>query len=212
MKVLIAKYMQRIDAASLRERVLIFLAFVLVVVFIANATLLEPLRVKQKRLAAENTQRQQELQKLVAEFQKLARVGQEDPDAANRKRVASLRQELEQLSARIAKEQRRFTPPDQMRMLLEDMLQRNKRLTIVELKTLPVLALGGANVSGLYRHGIELTVSGSYVDLYDYLRSLESSPTQLYWGRADLAVTEYPSNTLKLTVYTVSLDRTWLIV
>jgi MSHA biogenesis protein MshJ len=72
--------------------------------------------------------------------------------------------------------------------------------------------LGGANVSGLYRHGIELTVSGSYVDLYDYLRSLESSPTQLYWGRADLAVTEYPSNTLKLTVYTVSLDRTWLIV
>jgi MSHA biogenesis protein MshJ len=45
------------------------------------------------------------------------------------------------------------------------------------------------------------------------LRKLEKQlPTQLYWGRADLAVAEYPSVTLKLTIYTVSFDRAWLVV
>ena len=44
------------------------------------------------------------------------------------------------------------------------------------------------------------------------MNTLERLPTQIYWGRAELAVTDYPSSTLKLTVYTVSLDRAWLIV
>jgi MSHA biogenesis protein MshJ len=64
----------------------------------------------------------------------------------------------------------------------------------------------------LFRHGIELTVSGAYLDLYEYLRTLERLPAQLYWGRAELSVSEYPSITLKLTLYTVSFDRAWLTV
>jgi MSHA biogenesis protein MshJ len=50
------------------------------------------------------------------------------------------------------------------------------------------------------------------LDLYEYLRTLEHLPTQLYWGRAELASGEYPASTLKLTLYTVSFDRAWLIV
>jgi len=84
-------------------------------------------------------------------------------------------------------------------------------------KTLPVAPLAIAPATpgvnpGLFRHGIELTVSGSYADLYEYLKVLEHLPTQLYWGNAELAVAEYPSVTLKLTLYTVSFDRAWLIV
>ena len=64
----------------------------------------------------------------------------------------------------------------------------------------------------LYRHGLEFTVTGSYGDLYEYLRSLESMPTQLYWRRAELSVSSYPLVTLKVTAFTVSFDRAWLIV
>jgi len=64
----------------------------------------------------------------------------------------------------------------------------------------------------VFRHGVELTLAGSYLDLYAYLSALEGLQTQLYWGRAEMSVAEYPVATLKLTVYTLSFDQAWLVV
>ena len=218
MKDQLKRVVERIDAATLRERVLIFLALAAVLVFAANAAVLEPLRVQQKRLATENEQRRKELQTLQASVQQLAsKAGAQDPDAINRRRQAELRAELSALNARIEQEQRRFTPPERMRSVLEEMFERNRRLALVDLRTLAPVPVGTARggpggTPGLYRHGIELTISGTYPELYEYLRTLERMPTQIYWGRAELAVSDYPRSTLKLTVYTVSFDRAWLIV
>lgn len=213
MKGLIARYVERIEAATLRERIMIFAAAALLLAFSGNAALLEPLRTRQKQVAAEEAKRAQERAAISAELQKLAGTTRVDPDAANRQRRAELEQEVAKLNQRLAHEQRRFTPPDQVRSVLQEVLQQNRRLTLQELRTLPVTSLAPSpNGTGVYRHGMEVTVTGNYLDLYEYLRSLEDSPTQLYWGRAELVVTEYPISRLKLTVYTVSLDRTWLIV
>lgn len=216
MRALIQRYAERIDAATLRERVMIFLAATLVLVFIANATLIEPLRAKQRRIAAETKQIAQDLEAVQLRLPGLVQSAARDPDAPNRNRLAALREQLAQLNARIAQEQRRFTPPDRMREVLQEMLRRNKGLTLVDLRTLPVAPVGaapaGAASGGAFRHGIEFTVSGSYGELYDYLRTLERLPTQLYWGRAQLAVGEHPLLTLRLTAYTVSFDAAWLIV
>jgi len=70
-------------------------------------------------------------------------------------------------------------------------------------------AIGG--LKGAERHGFELTVGGNYADLYSYLRYLERMP-RIYWGMADYNVREYPNAVLKLTVYTLSLDRIWIQV
>jgi MSHA biogenesis protein MshJ len=212
---LIQRYAERIDAATLRERVLIFLALTAVLVFLGNALLLEPLRAKQKRLVAEVAQQQKELEAIQQALASSVQTAAKDPNATNRARLASLREQLAQLNSRIVQEQRRFTPPERMRGVLEEMLRRNKGLTLVDLKTLPVTPVGVAapgGTSGVYRHGIEFTVRGRYADLYEYLRTLEKMPTQLYWRRAELAVGEHPLLTLKLTAYTVSFDPAWLIV
>jgi MSHA biogenesis protein MshJ len=95
------------------------------------------------------------------------------------------------------------------------MLERNKRLQLLDLKTLPIadLAVAQGNAGRrIFRHGVELTVSGSYLDLHAYLRALEELSTQIYWARAEMNVTAYPAVSLKLTVYTVSFDKAWLIV
>ncbi|OON63270.1 hypothetical protein B0920_07695 [Massilia sp. KIM] len=62
----------------------------------------------------------------------------------------------------------------------------------------------------LYRHGVEVTVRGSYLDMVDYMSALEAMPTRLFWGRAQLDVEQYPSARLTLTLYTLSLDRKWM--
>lgn len=215
MRGLLKRYAERIDAATLRERVLIFLAMTAVLVFLGNAMLLEPLRVKQKRLLADIAVQQKELETIQQALARTVQSAAQDPNATNRTRLAAMREQLAQLNARVTQEQRRFTPPERMRGVLEEMLRRNKGLRLVDLKTLPVTPVGAAapgSTSGVYRHGIEFTVSGRYGDLYEYLRALEELPTQLYWRRVELAVDEHPVLTLKLTAYTVSFDPAWLIV
>ena len=216
MKALLAHYAERIDAATLRQRLLVFVAAAAVLLFLANALLLQPQRVKQRRLAAETAQSQKNLADLQAQLGRMVSSDANDPDAALRRRQAALRVELARLNSRITGEERRFTAPERMRAVLEEMLARNTRLTLVDLRTLPVVpiapqAAAGAP-AGMFRHGLELTVRGTYAELYDYLRLLEDLPSQLYWARAELTVSEHPLLTLKLTVHTISFDRAWLVV
>lgn len=215
MKALLKRYAERIDNASLRERVLIFLATALVLIFVVNAALLKPLRDAQRRLNSDIAQNARELRTIQGEVQRLAGARGADPDARNRERAAVLRAELALLDGQIADEQRRFTTPQRMRDVLEEMLEREKRLRLIDLKTLPVTdmsATQGQAGRRVFRHGVELTLAGSYLDLHAYLAALEGLKTQLYWGRAEMSVAEYPVATLKLTVYTLSFDQAWLVV
>jgi MSHA biogenesis protein MshJ len=62
----------------------------------------------------------------------------------------------------------------------------------------------------LYRHGVELVVQGSYLDMLSYMESLQALPSQLFWGRLQLDADNYPTATLTLTLYTLSLDEKWM--
>jgi MSHA biogenesis protein MshJ len=208
-------YVERLDAMALRERVLIFAALALMLILIANTVFIAPLRAKQRQLATEMAQQQKDVAGLQDQLQRLVQGSAGDPDAPNRVRRTALSEELRQLNARIVEEQRRFTPPQHMRAMLEEMLEKNRGLALVDLKTLPVAPIDGQRAGasgGMYRHGIELTVRGGYGELYEYLRTLEKLPNQLYWSRAELTVAKFPLLTLKLTVHTLSFDRAWLVV
>jgi len=214
-KALFKRYAERVDNASLRERVLLFGAAALALVFIVNAALIDPLRAKNRKLVAETAQRQTELRTLQSEVQRLAQLRAADPDAQRQKQAAELRAELAALEASIVEEQRRFTSPQRMRQVLEEMLERDRRLRLVDLKTLPITDLAGTQGQAgrsIFRHGLELTLSGSYLDLHAYLAALERMSTQLYWGKVEMSVSAYPVVTLKLTVYTLSFDKAWLVV
>lgn len=70
----------------------------------------------------------------------------------------------------------------------------------------------GAAVEGIYQHGIELRLAGSYSDLLAYLVALERMPQQLLWNSVSLTVERYPRSVLVLRLYTLSLERNWLTV
>jgi MSHA biogenesis protein MshJ len=75
-------------------------------------------------------------------------------------------------------------------------------------------AQGVPSVSGegIYQHGIELRIAGSYNELLNYLADLERMPQRLMWNSVSLTVEKYPRNIMVLRVYTLSLDRSWLTV
>jgi MSHA biogenesis protein MshJ len=211
----LTRFAERIDNLSLRQRVIIFFALALVLTFAVNRMLIEPLRARDKVLAADMAQQHSDLATLQAQVQRMVQGNAADPDAENRGRRNALRDEMRRLNTRIVEEQRRFTPPDRMRGVLGELLERNRNLALIDLKTLPVVPVAGQRLGatgGMYRHGIELTVRGSYDELYEYLRALEKLPSQLYWSRAELSVDAHPALILKLTVHTLSFDRAWLVV
>lgn len=62
----------------------------------------------------------------------------------------------------------------------------------------------------LYRHGVEIRIEGRFVDLLAYLERLEASPQKLLWGGLSYRVLDYPKAEMRLTVYTLGAEQTWL--
>ncbi len=69
---------------------------------------------------------------------------------------------------------------------------------------------GNAPGPALYRHGVELTVEGSYADLLAYLHALEAMPQRVLWGGVQMKVEQHPKVVMTLRLYTLSMDRGWL--
>jgi len=216
------KWATRVDALTLRERLIIFAVAALALVTLANAVLLDPLMRERDRVSKRIQDEQAQIARARADIQRMLAERTLDPDAGNRKRLQALQSQVEDLRRTVAGVQRSLISPDKMPPLLEDMLRSSSRLRLTSLKKLPVTSLidtatqaqQGASsdddVTGLYRHGVELTVQGSYLDMLSYLSELERLSPQLFWDDAVFAVDRYPNATMTLRVYTLSLDKQWL--
>ncbi len=223
---------ERVDAMSLRERALIFLAAVLVLITLVNTLFIDPLLTRQSELSRQIVQTQTQTRALQAQIQVLATARNADPDEALRARLQQMQEALASADSALHDFQSGLVSPQQMPAMLEDLLLRNRALRLLSLKTLPTQNLAAAVTqstaqaddeqaavpapamaqAGVFRHGVEITVQGSYADLQRYLTAMESSPYRMFWGKAALKADSYPRATLTLTLYTLSLDKAWLSI
>ncbi len=71
---------------------------------------------------------------------------------------------------------------------------------------------GGVALPGLYRHGVELTLEGSFADLMGYVAALEEMPQRMLWGGMSFRVEQHPRAVLTLRLYTLSTSRHWIAI
>jgi MSHA biogenesis protein MshJ len=216
----------RFNGLSLRERVLAGAAALVVVSFLLHTLVVAPRTDAKASLTQQLQQGRSDLATIQSQLRELtARV--RDPDAASRQRLTDARHQIEQIDGKLEAIGHNLVPPQDVSRLLQDLLAGNAGLKLVTLRTLPVSGLvehkaaapqaaGSATQpevaeAGIYKHGVEITVEGSYHDLVTYLSALERLPQQLFWSEASLHA-EYPLSVLTLTVFTLSLERTWLTV
>ncbi len=223
LKELIVKFVAKVDGMSLRERSLIFAAAAFMVVSLINSLFLDPLLQQQKRLSTQVVQQQEKMKEVQAQLNALLQAKQADEHSPQRERIRQLRQQIADGDAYLKDRRDKLVPPEKMAALLEQVLDRNGRLQLVSMDTLPVTLFieqsaeaAKAQMVGqeqqMYKHGVQLTVRGSYTDLTQYLTALEKLPTRMFWGMAKMNVVQYPTAELTLTLYTLSLDKTWLQV
>lgn len=215
---------ERIDAFTLRERTIIFGAVASVCVVFAYTFFVDREFARSARVSRDIAQRQAEARTLQVQIDKLLQARIQDPDRDNRERLARAKTRLGEVNAQIASAERKFTAPAQMRPVIAEILARNKRIRLIDLRTVPPVSIAESRAAGgaqakpgaaerlVYRHGLELTVSGAYLDLVGYLSDLERLPTQLHWGSLNVDAAQYPVVMMKVTVFTLSLDRAWMNV
>ncbi|THC46544.1 type II secretion system protein GspM [Massilia sp. Mn16-1_5] len=224
MKESLLRLAARIDALTLRERVLLFAAVAAAFLFLTHFMSLGPMYAKQDLLRTQIVQQQNNLEGIDNEIRDKVQAFQADPDAPTREKIAAVRAQTDSLALSLRAMQNGLVAPERMAPLVENILRANGRLQLVSLRTLPVEPVTGKAkpvaapaatdaakpAALLYRHGVEVTVRGNYLDMIGYMAALESMPTQLFWGGARLEAETWPASRLTLTLYTLSLDAKWM--
>jgi MSHA biogenesis protein MshJ len=221
----------KFEVLNQRERWMVTCALFVVTYAVINMLLLSPVLARQKILANELTIDQSQIESLNQQLKELEQSPVIDPDAQNKQHIAELQSHLLVLETQLNDLQTTLINPDKMPELLHSLLKKNSALKLIELKTLPTKGLLDSssedaqtldadsqtktpNIQDLpvFKHGVEITIEGHYLDLLEYVTELERMPWHVLWSKAALNAEHYPDNQLKLTVYTLSLNKTWLSI
>ena len=218
------KLAAKIDALSLRERLLVFAALAFVLISLIHVLLIDSLLAEQKKLAGQVTQQQEKMKEIRGRLDALLQARKSDADSPLRQRLNQIRQQIAEGDAYLQNRRSQLVEPEQMADLLQQVLLKNSKLQLLSLQTLPAAPLAektakpeGAGAAAvpdmqIYRHGVQLTIRGNYLGLLHYLAELEQLPSAMYWGMARMNVVQHPDAELTLTIYTLSLGKTWLQV
>ena len=221
------KFAARFSALKPRERMMVFLAGLVVIAGLGFVLVIDGALTKQKIVAGSMERHRTELAQLQIQNAELTRLLKQDPDAEPRKHVEDLHRQLGGYDTELRGVQQGLVPPNRMVKVLEDMLNRDSHVRLVKLRTLPVAALvepaagtaegAAANTPAaaknlVYKHGIEVTVEGNYLDLLEYQARLEKLPWRMFFARTSVNSVDYPKVLMTITLYTLSLEEAWLVV
>lgn len=207
----------RIGMMSLRERVFIFAASVVVILALVQTLLIDAGQAGKQQASNRLQVAEEALVQIGQQRQQLEREAGHNPDRAARETLAGQEARLAALNAELDRLERSLIPPERMNQVLKNVVQEQSGIRVVGFKTLspqPVALPDAAEGTppGFYRHGFEVKVSGRYSELVTYLERLEALPWRLNWVEATLDAEARPILTLTLTVHTLSLEETWLRV
>jgi len=72
-----------------------------------------------------------------------------------------------------------------------------------------MMEASGAEVL-LYRHGLRITMTGSFFDIQAYLDSIEQLPKKFYWQVFDYQMQTYPTAEVVMEIYTLSINKEFI--
>ncbi len=190
MKAFIQAQAKRIDGLSLRERAIMFVSLAIALVAVADGLVISPRLAEQKALLA---QRQAQATEINTLRMTLAGGGAaaDTPAARLARQLTEARARQQALDTQIARGLAQGAQGARLPDLLERVLRRYERLTLLRLATVaptanpaaqtPESTLGKAG-SAPPLQGVEIVLRGSYPDLAQYVADTESALPALRWG------------------------------
>ncbi|HET6725138.1 MAG TPA: hypothetical protein VFH85_03950 [Gammaproteobacteria bacterium] len=205
----------RVDALTLRERGLLMLAVVAVLVGLWEIAFFGPLHQREAALDHQAQTLHISVAALNQSITQAAEKRSEDPNVALRAELAKVKRDSEQLDRKLNAITAGLIAPREMASVLERVLKAQHGLRLVNIANTPAEAVSlgdaaGSSTAKIFRHGMTLTFEGSFLDTLKYLRALKALPGRFYWDSLDLKVKRYPVNRVTVTVHTLNLKEGWI--
>jgi MSHA biogenesis protein MshJ len=218
-------------ALQKREKAIVAAAVVFGVALIGFDVWVDPATSRVDKLQKQIAKDKQEMETAKAEVATMgARL--KDLDAPNKAALAEVKSRMVEVDRELRDYERALVPPDRVQDLLRSLLLRHRGLELLSFETLPPTPLVAPALTtetkaadgktpeakpapkgeSIHKQGIEIKISGNYLDLLSYVSDLEHLPQKLLWGSMSLVVTTYPKSELTLTVYSLSPDSRWLVL
>lgn len=164
---------RRIDALTVRERAIMAVSLAAALAALADVLVLSPQFAAQRAGVERMKQAAAELQALRA---RVAAPEAQTPSGMLAHQIDEQRRHLAMVDAAIT-ERLGTGQAASLPALLQRVLRRHERLTLVQLQTRPPVAADAAA-----RRSVELRVSGRYADLVAYLTAIEAELPGLRWA------------------------------
>lgn len=188
----------RMDEMTLRQRAMLFATVSLALIALAHVVFIEPVLVKQKGLIERAKRDQSQLGAVRAQLENVLKEQQRDPEQAA---LRALEQRVAEAAQALAARKQAFAAGTRLPTLLRDLLGKGRSVKLETLRVLPGTQMEG---SQFYRHGLEMTLTGGYFELQQYLAELEKLPAKFLWGSGTLNVEQHPEVRLTLQIYTLT--------
>ena len=190
----LAAYQERLNALSLRERLLVLftpLALIIALAFNQLSVQSQNLRRIDHQLAVS----QQQVREIDAQIRQLSLQAQRPhPDDP----------ELDALSRELAADDAASAAVNSPLQLIRQVLARHPGVRVQMLRALPAVRLADSGQPPLYRHDLQLELVGNYSAILADLAALESAGPW-YWQSFEDRITHYPDNQVHLDLFI--LDR-----
>ncbi len=224
---------EKYEALTQRERYIVFFAGLLLVYSLLNSLLLGAVVSKRSTLQSEITLSQTRMQEVSSQMKEITQAPLMDVDSQNKAKIEQLKKNIETQTQAMSALQNSLITPQDIPKMLNGLLQSHADVRLLSMKNLAPVSILQAEKSGdasqedghsisltgvsnagsdVYKHGLEITVAGQYLDLMRYAAAIENLPMHVLWSKAALRVKDYPTSELTLTLYTLSLDKTWLSI
>lgn len=204
-------------ALTLRERTLILIAGLALILLGGFVTFIEPDFKQATKVNRDARAKQSVAREIEAQVGLLQNQLKADPNVPLRQRLEELRRRIVLLDENLASHTQDLVPAEKMPELLERVLSKSQKLNLVSLDSIaPIQVLKAEetqNTEGnfnLYQHGVRLVLEGRYFEIQHYLEQLEQLPWRFYWKVFSYQVEEYPSASVELELYTLSTSSAFI--
>lgn len=219
---------KQFNALQTRERVIVVGSLFFGLYFLFSLLGFDPTKDDIKKLEGEWQEKNLKITALKAEQQLLEKMLNRDPVKPLKNDLETLNAQITQLDAAIAKVAEGFVPAGQLPVMLKEVLNLTNSVQLEQVFTLPpqkiplqpndvaVAAVKTVSESvteqapsvnnsiTLYRQGVVLNLKGDYGSLLNAIQKIEESPWHLYWEVLRYSVTDYPTASMQLQLYTLT--------
>ncbi len=210
------RYVVMLDQRSLRERIYILLALIILLGVGWNQLFLEPSIAARGKNLTEMTRVNDEMVLLHAAEAVVVQQATIDPDQEVRQQIAQLDQAINDLDRKLEARLIDLVSPQRMPVLLQKLLKKQKALHLIKMENLPpeqmMTSLDGEKATplGIYIHALNMELEGSYLKLLTYLQALEQMEQRVFWDILTIETEGLPVARIRLQIHTLSLTEDWI--